>query len=115
MLVEKYRFHAPLYRQHQKLESSGITISRGTLTHLEQRAGQLLKPIADEVLNSCLESETLALDETPGKAGRKSKGKIQKGYFWCFYGDRDEMAFTFSTTRSVNAVEPYLKNLRVFC
>ena len=52
MLIDKYRYHAPLYRQHQKLESSGITLSRGTLTHLEQRAGQLLKPIADEVLNS---------------------------------------------------------------
>ena len=112
MLIEKYRFHAPLYRQHQKLESSGITISRGTLTHFEQRAGQLLKPIADEVLNSCLESKTLALDETPGKAGRKSKGKMQKGYFWCFYGDQDEMAFTFSTTRSADVVEPYLKNFK---
>ncbi|WP_252178429.1 IS66 family transposase [Endozoicomonas sp. 4G] len=109
LLVEKYRFHAPLYRQHQKLESSGITISRGTLTHLEQRAGDLLKPIADEVLNSCLESQVLALDETAGKAGRKSKGKMQKGYFWCFYGDQDEMAFTFSTSRSGRVVEPYLK------
>ena len=112
MLVEKYRFHAPLYRQHQKLESSGITISRGTLTHLEQRAGQLLKPIADEVLNSCLEGKTLALDETPGKAGRKSKGKMQKGYFWCFYGDLNEMAFTFSTARSVDVVEPHLKDFK---
>ena len=109
-LIEKYRYHAPLYRQHQKLESSGITLSRGTLTHLEQRAGQLLKPIADEVLKSCLESEVLALDETPGKAGRKSKGKMQKGYFWCFYGDQDEMAFTFSTSRSSQVVEPLLQD-----
>lgn len=110
MLIDKYRYHAPLHRQHQKLESSGITLSRGTLTHLEQRAGQLLKPVADEVLNSCLESKVLALDETPGKAGRKSKGKMQKGYFWCFYGDQDEMAFTFSTSRSSRVVEPLLQD-----
>ena len=51
MLVDKFRYHSPLYRQHQKLESSGITISRGTLTHLEQSAGQLLQPIADN--HSC--------------------------------------------------------------
>lgn len=110
MLIDKYRYHSPLYRQHQKLESAGVTVSRGTLTNIEQRAGQLLKPVADEVLNSCLESETLALDETPGKAGRKSKGKMQKGYFWCFYGDQNEMAFIYSSSRSGKVVEPYLKD-----
>ena len=110
MLVDKYLYHLPLYRQHQRLEASGITISRATLTNLEQRAAQLLQPVAREVLNSCLESETLALDETPGKAGRKSKGKMQTGYFWSFYGDRDEVAFTYSVSRSCDVVEPYLKD-----
>ena len=109
ILVEKYRYHLPLYRQHQRLEASGITVSRGTLTNLEQRAGDLLKPVANEVLDSCLESQTLALDETPTKAGLKSKGKMKKGYFWCFYGDRVEMAFLYSSSRSCDVVEPYLK------
>ncbi|MGI9278136.1 MAG: IS66 family transposase [Endozoicomonas sp.] len=68
------------------------------------------KPIADEILNSCLESNVLALDETPGKTGRKSKGKMQKGYFWCFYGDQDEMAFIFASSRSGNVIESYLEN-----
>ena len=109
MLVDKYQYHLPLYRQHQRLEASGITLSRGTLTHVEQRAGALLKPIADEVLASSLESHTLTLDETPGKAGRKSKGKMQNGYFWCFHGDREELAFIFSTSRSGDVIEPYLE------
>ena len=52
LLVEKYRYHLPLYRQHQRLEASGVTVSRGTLTNLEQRAGQLLQPVAHEVLDS---------------------------------------------------------------
>ena len=34
LLVEKYRYHLPLYRQHQRLEASGVTVSRGTLTNL---------------------------------------------------------------------------------
>ncbi len=109
LLVEKYRYHLPLYRQHQRLEASGVNVSRGTLTNLEQRAGQLLQPVAHEVLNSCLESHTLALDETPSKAGLKCKGKMKKGYFWCFYGDRDEIAFIYSDSRSCDVVEPYLK------
>ena len=110
MLVDKYLYHLPLYRQHQRLEASGITLSRGTLTNLEQRAALLLQAIAEEQLNSCLESETLALDETPVKAGRKSKGKMQNGYFWCFYGALDEMAFIYSVSRSCDVVEPYLKD-----
>lgn len=107
MLVDKYQYHLPLYRQHQRLESSGITLSRGSLTNLEQRAAKLLQPIAEEQLNSCLESKTLALDETPIKAGRKSKGKMQNGYLWCFYGALDEMAFIYSASRSCDVVEPY--------
>ncbi|MBO9483397.1 transposase [Salinisphaera sp. G21_0] len=71
------------------------------LTNLEQRAGQLLQPVAHEVLNSCLESHTLALDETPSKAGLKCKGKMEKGYFWCFYGDHEEIAFARNTQRSL--------------
>ena len=110
MLIDKYLYHLPLYRQHQRLEASGITLSRGTLTHLEQRAAQLLKPVAEEQFNSCLDSDTLTLDETPAKAGRKSEGKMQKGYFWCFYGDQDEMAFIFSTSRSGDVIEPHLKD-----
>ena len=37
---------------------------------------------------------------------------MQKGYFWCFYGDQDEMAFTWSTSRSGDVVEPYLKDFK---
>nr|WP_306800335.1 IS66 family transposase [Endozoicomonas sp. YOMI1] len=91
------------------MEASGITVSRGTLTNLEQRAGDLLRPVASVVLDSCLESQTLALDETPTKAGLKSKGKMKKGYFWCFYGDQDEIAFIYSNSRSCDVIEPYLK------
>ncbi len=81
MLVDKYLYHLPLYRQHQRLEASGITISRGTLTNLEQRAAQLLQPVAREVLNSCLESETFALDEKPAAKAREKCKQAISGAF----------------------------------
>ena len=34
---------------------------------------------------------------------------MQTGYFWSFYGDRDEVAFTYSVSRSCDVVEPYQK------
>jgi len=80
MLVDKFVYHLPLYRQHQRLQHSGIKISRSTLTNLASRAISLLEPIVDAQLSNILLSRVLALDETPIKSGRKQKGKIRQGY-----------------------------------
>ena len=33
MLVDKFRYHLPLYRQHRRLADSGVRVSRGSLTN----------------------------------------------------------------------------------
>jgi transposase len=48
------------------------------------------------------------MDETPIKAGHKSKGKLQTGYFWPIYGDQDEIAFPFAPTRAERVVREVL-------
>ena len=45
MLVDKFTYHLPLYRQHQRLQQSGIELSRSTLTNLAGRAIDLLTPV----------------------------------------------------------------------
>jgi hypothetical protein len=57
-----------------------------------------------------LESAVLAMDETPIRAGRSPgiKGKMQGAYFWPMYGDRREVAFPFSTSRSLAAAREIL-------
>ena len=42
----------------------------------------------DHLVSSIVQSEVLAMDETPIKAGRKVKGKMHTGYFWPMYGDK---------------------------
>ena len=110
MLVEKFVDHLPLHRQHQRMARSGITVSRSTLTQLVQRSVELLRPIYDALIISVLESHVLAIDETPIKAGRKEKGKMQKAYFWPVYGLQDEVVFTFSTSKSREHLYPLLEN-----
>lgn len=100
MLVDKFLYHLPLYRQHQRLLQSGITLSRSTLTNLVERTIDLLTPIVDAQLQHILLSRILAMDETPIKAGRKQKGKMRQAYFWPLYGERDEVSFTYSSTRA---------------
>ena len=100
LLIDKFLYHLPLYRQHQRLAASGINISRQTLTNLVHKAGALLEPIALSQLASILQSLVLAMDETPIKAGRSGKGKMHRGQFWVVYGDQDEVAFEYLDTRA---------------
>jgi len=100
LLLDKFAYHLPLYRQHQRLIHAGIRLSRGTLTQWMQRAAELLEPIYYALLSSILQSQVLAMDETPIKAGRRAKGKLHTGYFWPVYGDQDEVAFPFAASRA---------------
>ena len=105
MLCDKFLWHLPLHRQHQRLQATGITLSRGTLTYATQKAIGLLSPIYDALVQSIRESDTVCLDETPIKAGRdKLKGKMRQGYFWPMLGDRDEVAFHYSHSRGHQVV-----------
>jgi transposase len=114
LLIDKYRYHLPLYRQHQRLEAAGIRIGRSTLTHFVQRVAELLDPIYTAQLASILSSEVVAMDETPIRAGPKGKGKrkMKTGYFWPIYGDRDEIVFPFSPSRGGDLVEEVLGDYR---
>ncbi|WP_366511274.1 IS66 family transposase, partial [Vibrio cholerae] len=42
LMVDKFQFHLPLYRQHQRIQQAGITLSRSTLTNLIKRSIDLL-------------------------------------------------------------------------
>lgn len=87
MLIDKFSYHLPLYRQHQRLQQAGIQLSRSTLTNWTSRAIALLAPIVEAQNRHILQSRVLAMDETPIKAGKQSKGKMRQAYLWPVYGD----------------------------
>ena len=108
LLIDKFTYHLPLYRQHQRLLQAGIRLSRGTLTQWVQRVAELLEPIYYALLSSILQSHVLTMDETPLKAGRGEKGKLHTGYFWPLYGDKEEVAFPFAASRAQAVVREAL-------
>jgi transposase len=112
LVIDKFVYHLPLYRQHQRLQQAGIRLSRGTLTQWVQRVAELLEPIYYALLSSILQSWLLTMDETPLKAGRREKGKLHKGYLWPIYGDQDEVAFPFAASRAQAVVR---EALGTFC
>lgn len=108
LLIDKFCYHLPLYRQHQRLRDAGITLARGTLTHYVQRAIGLLRPVYDAQWQHILLSRVLAMDETPIKAGRAGKGQLKTTWYWPVYGEDDEICFTWSDSRGSAHVERQL-------
>jgi transposase len=114
LLVDKFAYHLPLYRQHQRLTDAGVRVSRPWLTQLAQQGIGLLEPVYEGQLASIRESRVKAMDETPIKAGRLQSatpgqpGRMKQGYFWPVYGERDEVCFPFFPTRAAENVRDAL-------
>jgi transposase len=106
--VDKFVYHLPLYRQHQRLADAGITVSRPWLTQIAQQAAQLVEPVYEAQFDSIRASRVKAMDETPIKAGRTGPGKMKGGYFWPVYGERDEVCFPYFESRRHEHVQQAL-------
>lgn len=104
LLVDKFAYHLPLYRQHQRLEDGGIHVSRPWLTQLSQQSISMLEPIYEAQFDSIRADRVKAMDETPIKAGRKERGKLKLAYFWPVYGGHDEVCFPFFPSRDAQNV-----------
>jgi len=90
LIIDKFLYHLPLYRQHQRLLAAGIDVSRQWLTQQVLAVALLLAPIVEAQLAAIRACRVKAMDETPIKAGRKGKGKLKTGYFWPVWGNTDE-------------------------
>lgn len=110
LLVDKFLYHLPLYRQHQRMANLGVTVSRASLMNWVKRTIELLRPIVEAQCRHILLSKVLTMDETPIKAGRACKGKLKQGYFWPLYGEDHEIVFTYSDSRGRRHIEETLKS-----
>jgi len=99
LMVDKFCWHLPLYRQHQRLLAAGFKLSRQWLTQIVQQAGRLLEPIYEAQLESIRASRVKAMDETPIKAGHAGPGKMKTAYYWPVYGEQDEVCFEYCESR----------------
>jgi transposase len=108
LMVDKFCWHLPLYRQHQRLTAAGFTLSRAWLTQVMQQGVALLEPIYEALMASVLTSRVKAMDETPIKAARAGPGKMKGTYFWPIYGEHDEVCFPHFESRRHEHVQQAL-------
>lgn len=106
VLVNKYQYHLPLYRQSKIMASSGIHIPDNTLGNWVMQAGDGLVCLYD-ALWCILKTSYLQVDETPVKILEPDK----KGYLWTYFAPhlgRGVVVFEISETRSADVANARL-------
>src|ERR1700694_5759766 len=87
VLVAKYAWHLPLYRQSQMLLAQGLDIKRSILAFWVGYAAAELKPIYLRLREIILAAGKIAVDETVVPVLDPGRGRTKKGYFWAVARD----------------------------
>jgi transposase len=87
VLVSKYAWHLPLYRQAQIMAAQGIRIDRSVLACWVAYAAVELMPLWRHMREILLRSARLFVDETWAPVLDPGRGCTKKGYFWSLARD----------------------------
>jgi transposase len=87
VLVSKYAWHLPLYRQAQMLAAQGIDIKRAILAFWVGYAAAELMPVYLRLRELILDSGKIAVDETVVPVLDPGRGRTKQGYFWAVARD----------------------------
>lgn len=83
IIISKFMYHLPFYRQIQQYKESGITISDSTMGGWYEAAVEKLKLLYDILRQHILQSEYIQIDESVLPVIDSEKHKARKGYEWC--------------------------------
>jgi transposase len=87
VVVSKYAWHLPLYRQAQMMAAEGLDIDRSTLANWVGFAAFELMPLYDRLVAMLKASTKLFADETRCPVLDPGRGKTKPGYLWAIARD----------------------------
>jgi transposase len=82
VLVAKFAWHLPLYRQAQMLLAQGLDIKRAVLAFWVGYAAAELQPLYVRLRELILSAGKIAVDETVVPVLDPDRGRTKEGYFW---------------------------------
>lgn len=109
VIINKFQYHLPLYRQSKILASQGIEISDSTLGHWIKQSGEVLLPLGEALWQAVRQEHYLQCDESPVQVIKAGK----QGYLWVYLAPhagkkKGLVSFQFALTRSGKVVENHL-------
>ena len=85
LLIEKFVYHLPLYRQQQRFKQYGIDLKYNTLSNWVNSTIDVLKPLWELLWQELVKSGYIHMDETKFRVldNARAKGKgSHNGYLW---------------------------------
>ncbi|MCP4037308.1 MAG: IS66 family transposase [bacterium] len=112
ILVQKYLFHLPLYRQEEVFQQAGLSIPRQTLCDWVMGAAFQLRPVVEEMMRQIRAGPVLQLDDTPVKCrGAKGSG-YYRAYLWTLVNpEANGVVYRFTPGRAAKEIEPLIEGL----
>jgi len=89
IVVDKFDYHLPLYRQEIRMERLGAEISRATLMNWIAQAARALAPIHQAIGASILQQPVLGLDDTYLAVLDPGAGKCHQGRLWGYLANEE--------------------------
>ena len=114
ILVDKFVFHLPEYRQQQKFKLSKIDIKKSTMNGWISACCDLLEPLYEVLVKKVLQAVYIQADETTIRVlDKNKKGKSHNGFYWVYNAPLDGLIFfSYHPGRGRAGPEPLLKNFK---
>ena len=89
IVIDKYRYHLPEYRQVRQYADLGLKHPTSTLNGWVHAVASRLEPVYKALRDDVRNSDYLQIDEVPWRIA-DSPGKSRKGYAWQFLDNRPQ-------------------------
>lgn len=111
IILNKYRYHLPFYRQRKMFAQHPIALSDSTIAGWAMQSAEQLAPLGVASWKQLSMVSALQADETPVKILNPEK----KGYMWlyhCYLPGKRFILFDFNLSRSGDVVNARLKDFK---
>jgi transposase len=112
MIVKKFLWHLPIFRQQQELALQGIRLSRDSMVRWVIEFAKLLRPIVEALAHQIRGAPAVHCDDTAivvGKPGKEGKKHYQDGYLWPILAPGIGVTFIYRPSRGWKEVYEVLK------
>ena len=89
IVIDKYRYHLPEYRQVKQYADLGVKLPTSTINDWVHRVAGKLEPLYEALRKDILSGDYLQIDEVPWRI-IDQPDKSRKGYAWQFFDSRPE-------------------------
>ena len=87
IIIDKYRYHLPEYRQVKQYADLGLRLPASTLNDWVHAVASRLEPLYEALRRDILSGDYLQIDEVPWRIADRP-GRSRNGYAWQFLANR---------------------------